>query len=828
MGNRRHIAFAAMLGLVAVAASNSCTLNSQGELTESLDGSSALGGSGGIPTDGPAKDVSKEADVTVEKPPSDALDVKVEDSPKDAGCFPGSKECNKTCVVTALPQWGCAPDTCIPCSLPQATAKCSNEACSIDTCTARFKDCNGKVIDGCETPTDTLENCNLCGSPCAPPHASGDCSDGLTCKIALCNSGFVDCDVNAANGCEILTSGDAKNCGSCGNVCVPPTAGDTMKCDKGVCKVDICNAGTADCDTNPNDCEVNPLTDPNNCGMCGMVCAYPNAAGSCVNGVCQIGACTAPYADCDLNPVNGCEVNIETSPSHCGACSGSCNATHGKNPACNVGKCSLTCDNGWENCNGEQPGNSPLNDGCEVNIGANIAQCGACGKACVSTNGSNPLCALGKCTLTCNAGFFDCNGSAAADTFDGCEIHISGDVFNCGGCGNLCNSDNGVATCINGACGINCNPGYGNCDGDPANGCETQTSSDINHCGTCPTICSAANGTPACNGGVCGIACNPGAGDCDGIASNGCEVNLTTSTTHCGTCNNLCVGTHGTVVCQAGTCTITACQPGWGNCDNNASNGCEDAVQSDPAHCGTCPGGCPTSAGCPAACSTNHTTPTCVGGACQISNCAAGWGNCNNTPGDGCEINLQGDPNNCGSCAKVCSSANGTPSCTTGSCNIVCATGFGNCDANILNGCETATAADPGHCGSCTPCATPPNGTAGCVASLCTVGSCATGYSNCNNTVSDGCEVNLQTDVGNCGSCAKACNGTNGTPSCQTGICTIVCSSGFNDCDGNPDTGCEVNINTDVAHCGACAASSCPSCTSPSVPKCTGGVCGCT
>ena len=34
--------------------------------------------------------------------------------------------------------------------------------------------------------------------------------------------------------------------------------------------------------------------------------------------------CTAPTADCDANPSNGCEVNLSNDPSNCGQCGYTC------------------------------------------------------------------------------------------------------------------------------------------------------------------------------------------------------------------------------------------------------------------------------------------------------------------------------------------------------------------------------------------------------------------------------------------------------------------------------------------------------------------------
>jgi hypothetical protein len=111
-----------------------------------------------------------------------------------------------------------------------------------------------------------------------------------------------------------------------------------------------------------------------------------------------------------------------------------------------------------------------------------------------------------------------------------------------------------------GACGIaSCNVGFGNCDGNAANGCETNTQSSVNHCGACGTTCAAvANGTNACASGQCRIgSCNAGFADCNGLVSDGCETNTQTNSANCGACGRACPAGNS---CTNGVCGVSNCQ----------------------------------------------------------------------------------------------------------------------------------------------------------------------------------------------------------------------------------------------------------------------------
>jgi hypothetical protein len=205
-------------------------------------------------------------------------------------------------------------------------------------------------------------------------------------------------------------------------------------------------------------------------------------------------------------------------------------------------------------------------------------------------------------------------------------------------CTTVCNSTNGSPTCSAGSCGITCNGGYGNCDGTLTNGCEANLNTDTTHCGNCTTACSTNHASPSCNSGVCVLTCASGYTNCDGNTGNGCEIQTSADVTHCGNCSTVCSTNNGTPSCGSGTCGIS-CNTGWGNCDGNIANGCEDYIYTDVNNCGVC--------GVPCGSPSQVASKTCSGGACQVVSCNAGYYNQNGTWGDGCECAADAVPDTC-------------------------------------------------------------------------------------------------------------------------------------------------------------------------------------
>lgn len=128
--------------------------------------------------------------------------------------------------------------------------------------------------------------------------------------------------------------------------------------------------------------------------------------------------------------------------------------------------------------------------------------------------------------------------------------------------------------------------------------------------------------------------------------------------------------------------------------------------------------------------------------------------------------------NNCGQCGVVCSTTNGTPSCSGGTCKWACAPGFAHCaDPTANTGCETNTANDPQHCGSCRRnCNFSTYHASGiaCANSACTYATCSAPWLDCDGNKANGCE------------CTSPTCGAVGQPCCSGGRCNagdIDCGS---------------------------------------------------
>lgn len=127
------------------------------------------------------------------------------------------------------------------------------------------------------------------------------------------------------------------------------------------------------------------------------------------------------------------------------------------------------------------------------------------------------MCSAGACTVTCGAGLTNCNGAC---------VNLLSDPSNCGTCSKVCNLPNASSACSAGACAVtSCSGSFANCDGNSANGCEANLTSDGNNCGTCGNACGSppfSNGG-SCSGSKCSFTCQANHFNQNGQYGDGCE-----------------------------------------------------------------------------------------------------------------------------------------------------------------------------------------------------------------------------------------------------------------------------------------------------------------
>lgn len=159
------------------------------------------------------------------------------------------------------------------------------------------------------------------------------------------------------------------------NHCSLPFAA-TTKCTAGACTVATCGAGHADCNDRGDDgCEAD-LTDAKTCGNCKTACGA--GAVFCT----PFGSCAA---DCGALTACGttCVDLTAGAPKHCGSCDHTCplDPNNSGDAVCSNSTCSITCHAGFADCDKSTFGCEPLHkyyadaDGDGFGAGAFVEAC---------------------------------------------------------------------------------------------------------------------------------------------------------------------------------------------------------------------------------------------------------------------------------------------------------------------------------------------------------------------------------------------------------------------------------------------------------------------
>lgn len=236
------------------------------------------------------------------------------------------------------------------------------------------------------------------------------CTDPTDCMAPLiCNT-----NENKCVGCVIDT-----DCPQ-GSVCFSDT------CFPGCSPIQPCQPGFSCCSTQCYDL----ANDIQNCGSCTNVCPNPpNAAPICSDGNCGMGACNPGFADCNLDPMDGCEWNTFQD--------GPCACVPGTTVACYFGSPGTegvgTCKAGVATCEADGTGYGP----CAGQVLPKNELCNGLDDDCDGSP-EPPGC------VACEAGTGTCNGNVGTFCPDGLST---------------------ITEICDPLMGTSCNPATGRCDG---------------------------------------------------------------------------------------------------------------------------------------------------------------------------------------------------------------------------------------------------------------------------------------------------------------------------------------------------------------------------
>ncbi len=600
--------------------------------------------------------------------------------PRDGVCRP------QTCAIFGCEQGerceaetgACEPDPC-------AEADCAdNEACRDGDC---FESCASKQCDSgqrCVSGECVEDRCAevSCGRNelCNPD--SGECADNQ-CIGETCPTGFV---------CNPFSGGCQPD------PCLITTCPQGQTCQEGECII-RCGGGRIECE----DRCVDPQTDRAFCGATDN-CQGANAGVECPEGqVCSNGACSETCAENLIACAGGC-VDPMSNPEYCGA-SDDCQGANAGNACsdgevCVSGVCSFRCLRGQVKCDGQCIEPMSDSDWCGA---SGDCQGASAGRKCAE----GETCANGICT-TADGDTDEVEAvkhRAVSAAGGGCSCTVPAGAQAPG-------QERGRWVLLLGLFGLvalrlrrRSSLGFGRLASAPAlklllaalllavavsvSGCKVdplcldcqqpvdagRSDSALGAADTGPRQNEA--GPPAYvdagqdaadarlpEGCIEYELCNGMDDDCDGDTDE--DFDLNSNVNHCGSCEISCVRDHAFTQCNQGSCEMIDCDIAFVNLDRDEDNGCEYY---------------------------------CLKEAEEDTRCDLRDNDCDGEIDE--DVDLESDPNNCGSCGFVCKFARAAEggSCVDSECvldNTRCDEGYHDIDGNDANGCEyECTADDP-------------------------------------------------------------------------------------------------------------------------------------
>lgn len=756
---------------------------------------------------------------------------------------------DNVCDVAEAANQSC-PSDCNKCS---GNAKCEPGAGeNANACRAECS-CGDGVCDLFERNSGVcFEDCGGCDQgQCQIPFGDAVCDKGR-CEVDACDSNRADCDAEYVTGCEVNTANDEENCGGCGNDCSAVPRVDTTFCENAKCGIAMCDSGYADCDGDPaTGCEAN-LRNVRTCGGCLRIndCTrLPNVAqATCSIGrQCGIATCDQGFSDCDGNAANGCETT--------GVCEFCGDGIVGPEEQCDDGE-----DNDATTCGCTSSCMYPAadlvlcDDGVFCTSRDRCDGSGSCAgtRATCAPGGSAPFCdeGNGECdecqtTADCDNNGLVCDGVETCDASGTCQ---SSSPIVCGA-NEVCGEPSGACVCATGfvrdGTGGPCVPRECTNDGgcDDGNVC-TDDSCSGGLCENVPATGRSCDNSLFCDGvGACDAA-----GTCvePGSPCSGSQPICDESNNRCVECsgNSNCTGDQ---LCEttSGTCVqclaVTDCPVPQNDCMNRvcSSNLCSVARKAVGTSCMSDGDECDGLESCQNVgtdfmCQSSGTNPCDVDPAnpiCEVT--GSNESTCTAVCGDGligvdeeCDLGTGGnsDDNQASGCSTNCAlnpgwrCAGGANSCAEEDIEAVCGDGIVISSAET---CDVGTANGSTTCGCSASCVFPNAGTScndeqfcsvndACDgAGLCVAGQgspCALGAGACREA-SDTCAECLMD-----AQCSDSlpCNGVEtcdvATGSCENGS-AVVCAGELTCNDQAGECRCpggEVEVSLGVCEPSAC------------------------